>query len=334
MSERTHAFKIWTNVPLREEEFIQLSKDVLPHILVRPARPVETNLTVGESDSDCLNATVAFGQPSVSDVVSSQTLSWVHLSSAGYTRYDNEAIRASLSNRSAILTTSSGVFDDPCAQQVLANILAHNRRLFDSDRWQREKAWGYSDLRGKVKVLSHQKVLIVGYGAIGQRLIELIAPYRCEIRAIRRTIHGDELVPTFGIDRITEHLSWADHVVNLLPSSAATDGFFGANEFSHFHFNSAFYNVGRGTTVDQMALAATLNAGNLAAAYLDVTDPEPLPSDNPLWTTKNCHITPHVAGGMQGEDQEIIGEFLRNFYEFRRGNRPRNVRIGTWKTSG
>jgi phosphoglycerate dehydrogenase-like enzyme len=321
-------------VPLTEEEFIQLSKDVLPHILVRSVRPVETNLTVGESDSDCLNATVAFGQPSVSDVVSSHSLSWVHLSSAGYTRYDNEEIRTSLANRNAILTTSSGVFDDPCAQQVLANILAHNRRLFESDTWQRERAWAYGELRGRVKVLSHQKVLIVGYGAIAQRLIELLAPYHCEIRAIRRTIQGDELVPTFGGDQVTKHLSWADHIVNLLPSNPVTDGFFGAHEFSLVHLDAAFYNVGRGTTVDQIALSEALNSGRLAAAYLDVSDPEPLPSDHPLWTTKNCHITPHIAGGMQGEDQEIIQEFLRNFNEFRVGNCPRNVRIGTWKTGG
>jgi phosphoglycerate dehydrogenase-like enzyme len=73
-----------------------------------------------------------------------------------------------------------------------------------------------------------------------------------------------------------------------------------------------FYNIGRGTTVDQAALAEALGSGRLSAAYLDVTDPEPLPPEHPLWTTPNCVITPHTAGGHSDEWDRLVDHFLAN----------------------
>jgi phosphoglycerate dehydrogenase-like enzyme len=77
--------------------------------------------------------------------------------------------------------------------------------------------------------------------------------------------------------------------------------------------------VGRGTTVDQTALLAALQSGRLAAAYLDVTDPEPLPVDHPLWSAPNCYITPHSAGGHRTEPMRLAGHFLDNLRRFERG---------------
>ena len=82
---------------------------------------------------------------------------------------------------------------------------------------------------------------------------------------------------------------------------------------------AAFYNVGRGTTVDQDALLAALQSGHLAAAWLDVTDPEPLPPAHPLWTTPNCYITPHSAGGHRTEPARLLQHFLGNLRLFERG---------------
>jgi phosphoglycerate dehydrogenase-like enzyme len=77
-----------------------------------------------------------------------------------------------------------------------------------------------------------------------------------------------------------------------------------------------FYNIGRGTTVDQDALLRVLESGTLALAYLDVTDPEPLPSEHPLWTAPNCYITPHTAGGHKGEFERLVQHFLGNLRLF------------------
>ena len=79
------------------------------------------------------------------------------------------------------------------------------------------------------------------------------------------------------------------------------------------------YNIGRGTTLDQSALSDLLNEGRLAAAYLDVTDPEPLPTDHPLWQTRNCFITPHTGGGHSTEKERHVKHFLENLRRFERG---------------
>jgi phosphoglycerate dehydrogenase-like enzyme len=80
-----------------------------------------------------------------------------------------------------------------------------------------------------------------------------------------------------------------------------------------------FYNIGRGATVDQAALSDALHSGRLSAAWLDVTDPEPLPEDHPLLATPNCFITPHTAGGHVDEGRSIVKHFLENLGRFTRG---------------
>ena len=80
-----------------------------------------------------------------------------------------------------------------------------------------------------------------------------------------------------------------------------------------------FYNVGRGTTVDQEALLDALQSGALGAAYLDVCTPEPLPPDHPLWSAPNCHVTPHSAGGHAGESERLIRHFTENLRRFAEG---------------
>ena len=80
-----------------------------------------------------------------------------------------------------------------------------------------------------------------------------------------------------------------------------------------------FYNIGRGTTVDQSALLDALHTGKLSAAYLDVTNPEPLPPDHPLWSAPNCYITPHTAGGHHDEFERLARHFIDNLRRFERG---------------
>ena len=80
-----------------------------------------------------------------------------------------------------------------------------------------------------------------------------------------------------------------------------------------------FYNVGRGGTVDQHALLGALESGKLGAAYLDVTVPEPLPADHPLWTAPRCYITPHTAGGHSDEHERFVAHFIENLQRYTAG---------------
>lgn len=306
---------IWTNVGLSEAEDAWLREKVAPYELVRD-RSVVNNLTEGKGDPEAQKAEVLFGQPAVVDILESTAAKWIHLTSAGYTRYDTTEVKDFLSSKQVAFTNSSSVYDVPCAEHVMSMILAQNRLLLESDR---AGEWTYDGQRPRVRVLRGQKVLIVGYGAIGRKLTEFLRPYGCEIRGLKRTVSGEEEVKCDVISNHLEHIAWADHVVNILPLNDSTKLFFGATQFSAMKPTTAFYNIGRGDTVDQSALIEALEKGTIAGAYLDVVSPEPLPSDHPLWKTKNCLITPHVAGGLQAESQTLLDHFVENFRRFNAG---------------
>jgi phosphoglycerate dehydrogenase-like enzyme len=127
-------------------------------------------------------------------------------------------------------------------------------------------------------------------------------------------------VRIISAENISSALAEADHVVNILPENDATVGFVNSRRLACCKRGARFYNVGRGTTVDQPALIDALESGRLDSAYLDVTDPEPLPADHPLWSTKNCFITPHTAGGRHDQDEALVQHFLVNLKAFQRGS--------------
>lgn len=265
-------------------------------------------------------ADVAFGQPDAETVSRAENLRWVHLTSAGYTAYDREDLRAAFRARGGALTNSSDVYQEPCAQHLLTMMLALARQLprsLDEQRGGRE--WSGPRIRDECVLLAGQTVLLVGYGAIARRLAELLGPLRLNLIGVRRRVAGDERIPVVTTEQIGEHLPAADHVVDILPANAETARFVDAAKFARMKRGAIFYNIGRGATVDQEALLGALRAGRLAAAYLDVTDPEPLPADHPLWDEPNCFITPHTAGGHRDEKERLTRHFLENLRRYTSG---------------
>ncbi len=146
--------------------------------------------------------------------------------------------------------------------------------------------------------------------------MELLAPFQPKLIVVRKTVRGDEPVETHANSELPKLLPRADHVVNILPSTPETDGFFKSDLFAQMKPGAVFYNIGRGTTADEDALAAALKSNHLRAAYLDVTNPEPLPPDHPLWSAPNCHITPHTAGGHGEEFVYTVRHFLANLKRY------------------
>jgi phosphoglycerate dehydrogenase-like enzyme len=215
------------------------------------------------------------------------------------------------------MTNSSSVYDEPCAQHLLAFMLAIARQLPGclADQ-QPARSWAYGAHRPATRILKSDTVLILGYGAIGRRLAELLSPFGVSVIGVRRVVRGDESIPTYPLTHLEALLPKADHVVNILPANPSTNGLIGPSFLGQVKPGALFYNVGRGTTVDQMALISALESGQLGGAYLDVTDPEPLPSDHPLWTCRNCYITPHIAGGRQAEDSTLVSHFLDNLRRY------------------
>ncbi len=309
--------RIWSNVQCPDLLHKLLEERVAPHQLAFSSKKEASVLVAAGSDPALNEADIAFGQPDPDSVLKSPKLKWVHLTSAGYTRYDNEAFRSGAKKRGLIVTNSSSVFAEPCAQHVLAMMMAIARQLPQSMKNQlTDHGWPYFPCRSGSVLLNGQSALIVGYGAIGARLAELLAPFQMKITGIRRTIRGDEKAPMKTFAEVDALLPAADHVINILPAAEGTANFFNADRFARLKPTAIFYNIGRGDTVDQHVLRDALLAKKLHAAYLDVTTPEPLPPDHPLWTTPNCYITPHTAGGHSNEMERLVHHFLSNLSRY------------------
>lgn len=311
---------IWSNVHLPEPLAASLIERAAPHRVVWSGARKGSNLVAGEPEPECAAADIAFGQPHPADLLAADgRVRWAHLSSAGWTRYDRPELRGGLASRQATLTTSSAVYAEPCAQHALALILAHARQIPGAASAMAARQWNYLPLRRASTLLNEQTAVLFGYGSIARRLAEMLAPLGMRVIGVRRSPRGDEnipIVPTADSDGL---LPLADHVVNLLPAAGSTNGHFTAERFGRMKRSAAFYNIGRGTTVVQAALIDALRGGGLAAAYLDVTDPEPPAADDPIWTAPRCFITPHTAGGHANEHERLLEHFLANLRRFEAG---------------
>lgn len=270
--------------------------------------------------NDYAEVDIAFGQPEVARVLAAPHLQWIHITSAGYTRYDTDEMRAALQAKKTLFTNSSSVYDKPCAQHVLAMMMADARQLLPCYEDQnKSQTWRTKCHRQGSYLLNGQTVLLLGMGAIARYLVRLLEPLDMEIIAMRKSGRLEQGVEVIGETELEEALPRADHVVNLLPESSSTRELMNAARFEQMKPGARFYNIGRGKTVEQDALQAALISGQVGAAYLDVTDPEPLPPEHPLWSAPNCYITPHSGGGHIGEYSRLVKHFLANFRAFEAG---------------
>ena len=138
---------------------------------------------------------------------------------------------------------------------------------------------------------------ILGFGRIGKRIGEVLHDLGFPINAWSRTGNFEPWARSFaGVGELSDFLGASAAIVNVLPSTTATHKVMNAERFAQCHKGALFINLGRGATVDESALLAALDSGQVGNAVLDVTDPEPMEADNPLWSHPNVRITPHVAG--------------------------------------
>lgn len=318
-------YTIWTNASFPEPVERRLREALGGHRLIVAKQTSSSNLVGSPADPALAEAQIAFGQPDAQQLMELTGIRWVHLTSAGYTAYDREDLKEVFRSRGAALTTSSGVYDEPCAEHVFAMMMSLARQLpacLDEQRLTR--AWSAAPIRRNSFLLRGQKAILFGYGEIAKRLVEMLAPFSMEIVGVRRRPSGDEAIPILSHEQADEWLSRADHVLNILPANASTQGYFNKQRLARIKPEAIFYNIGRGNTVDQDALVDLLNQSQIAAAYLDVTSPEPLPADHPLWNARNCFITPHSAGGFREEMDSLVGHFLENLARFQQNEPLRN----------
>lgn len=321
-------FTIWCNAKFSEAATRLLVEGAQPHRLVFAGEGSPSVLDAGAEDPSLDDADIAFGQPHAGQCERNTRLRWTSVTSAGYTRYDREAFREALRRRGAAFTNASSVFAEPCAQHALAMMLALGRQLLPAQREQlADRAWRYAENRAASRMLNGETVLMLGFGAIGRRLAELLAPFQMKLFAVRRRVYSEPGVHIVSEERLSSVIASADHVINVLPENESTLNYVNARRLGWCKRGAKFYNIGRGTTVDQNALIEALESGRLGAAYLDVTDPEPLPPAHRLWSAPNCFITPHTAGGRHDQDDMLVRHFLKNLAEFERGGKSMTDRV-------
>jgi phosphoglycerate dehydrogenase-like enzyme len=205
------------------------------------------------------------------------------------------------------------------AEHVLAMMLAYARGLYFyvpermAARWSRELP-----APGRMVTLEGKTVLVVGLGGIGVEVARRAHALGMRVVATRASgREGPEFVSYVGLpEELAKLAAGADFVVNTTPLTPATTGMFDAKFFAAVKPGAFFVNVGRGKSVVQDELIAALRNGRLGGAGLDVTDPEPLPADSPLWQMQNVILTPHVSAQSDVDDglrMAIAAENLRRY---------------------
>ncbi|MGW5748873.1 2-hydroxyacid dehydrogenase [Amycolatopsis sp. NPDC003861] len=207
------------------------------------------------------------------------------------------------------LANGRGLHDLSVAEHALALIHAAQR---DLPRWFAQQTHG-EWVREHTRSLADSRVLLVGYGSIGQAIERQLVAAEAVVTRVASRPRPDEGV--HGVAELPTLLPEADIVVLVLPDTPATRGLIGAAELAALPDDALVVNVGRGTAIDTDALLAETRTGRLRAG-LDVVDPEPLPADHPLWTVPGVVITPHIAGGSASfypRAKKLAAEQLRRY---------------------
>jgi phosphoglycerate dehydrogenase-like enzyme len=259
------------------------------------------------ADAPC-GCAIVFGNPEPDSVAANANLRWLQLESVGFGEY--AGLDWSRGHGGVLVTNLAGFFADPVAESGLAGILAIYRGINQLVRLQTARRWEGDPLRTRLRVLRGAQVVLFGYGAINARLAELLRPFECSITRITRSS------PLCELD---EALGGADLVVCTVPATPQTNGLFDADRLDRIRQGAVFCNFGRGSLLDEDALADALEAGRLGGAVIDVTRDEPLPQDHRFWTCPNLIVTQHTGGGSADELDRKIDVFLANLARFRAG---------------
>lgn len=215
------------------------------------------------------------------------------------------------------LCNARGVHDAATSELGVGLIIASLRQI---PRFVRAQSQGHWDQDQMATSLADRSILIVGYGSIGEALERRLAGFECNIVRVARTARAG----IHGIDELPALLPAADVVVLLTPLTEQTRHLADASFLSRMKDNALLVNLGRGPLVDTDALIAEASRGRIRAA-LDVTEPEPLPADHPLWSAPGVLITPHVGGGTTAMEPRMMSLIAQQLEHFAAGRDLLNV---------
>lgn len=211
------------------------------------------------------------------------------------------------------LSNARGVHNDSTAELAVALTLASLRGFPQFMRNQSESKWAHT----REPSMSDKTVGIIGYGSIGKSLERLLSNFPVNIKRFAQTSRDNVI----SIEDLDIHLPELDVVILLVPLSETSRHMFNAERFANMKDGALLVNVARGPVVDTDALLLALRSGKIKAA-LDVTDPEPLPKEHPLWKEANCLIVPHVGGDSSAFEPRIKGLVEQQLQRISEGLQP------------
>ena len=249
-------------------------------------------------------------------------LRWIQLSSVGV----ESVLCPELLNSDIVLTNMRGATAINISEHVMSLILAFTRTLHTSMRNQSNKFW--EDFRNlPVLEISGETLGIIGLGSIGLQLAKRAHAFDMRILAVdpTQTEKPDYVECLWELDRLHDMLAQSDFAAICCPLTRQTKGMMGAPEFRAMKSTAILVTIGRGQIINQAALVDALQTKEIAGAGLDVTDPEPLPQDSPLWEMDNVIITPHHAGASPKSWERIFKIFCENLERFVAGDTLTNI---------
>lgn len=300
-------------LPLREEQK-RAMQQAAPEAEFRFTVPADVTA------EDVRWADAVLGNVPVELIRQNDRLEWFQSNTAGPDAY----LAPGVLPERCVVTNATGAYGLAISEWMLGMWLGLQKDLFLYRDRQNRSEWaptGHS-----VRSVYGSRVLCVGMGDIGSNFARRAHALGAEVVGVRRTVHPDTPCPDYCLrvvaqSQLDEELPEADLIALSLPGTPETNKLFNAERFARCKDGAILINVGRGTTVDSDALVEALRSGKIFGAGLDVTDPEPLPADHPLWGEPGAIITPHNSGkfSLPKTLDNIVDIFAHNLRRYAAG---------------
>ncbi len=259
-----------------------------------------------DTDTDTATKTKAIGLAT--------DMRWLNSLIAGMEEFPLEMLR----QRQIVVTNGAGINAVTIAEYVVMGMLTIAKGYRPVVQAQLRHEW-LKEAPGKVE-LAGSRALLLGYGGIGRLVEPRLKAMDMDVTVVRRGQQEAAATDMLGPDQWRAQLGSFDWVILTVPSTAETRHMIGMKEFAAMKSSAVLINVARGDLVEPDALVQALRQHTIAAAFLDVTDPEPLPPEHPLWNLDNAHVTMHLSGRSQTRMVERAAErFLDNLVRYRAG---------------
>lgn len=276
------------------------------------------------AEADVRDAQIIIGNVPPEMIGGSPKLEWIQLNSAGADAYCKPGVLA----EGTLLTNATGAYGLAISEYMVGVALMLQNKLYIYHKNQLNHYWHDE---GDVTSIFGSTTLVVGLGDIGGEFASRMKALGSYTIGVRRTegVKPDYLDELYTAERLDELLPRADFVALTLPNTPQTHHIMNEARLRAMKPGAILINVGRGSAVDPDALLKVLESGHLGGCALDVTEPEPLPADHPLWDAPRLVITPHIAGKFHLQETferivRIAGENLEN-YLAGRTNEMRNL---------